>query len=68
MYWQAHSLPARPPLVGKRRICCRWRFDEELGGVVRDRELVAGGHAVGDGSGAHNAVSWDDRIFRAEIV
>jgi hypothetical protein len=44
-----------------------WSFDEELGDILRNEQLVAGGHRVGNGSGDDCSVSWDDFIFTEEI-
>ena len=48
-----------------------WRFDPELGEVLREKEdLQPGGHLFGDGSGSSNLKenrdAWDDFIFDAE--
>lgn len=45
-----------------------WRFDEELGDILRESHLIAGGHLTGNGSGTNDKeMSWDDLIRREEI-
>jgi hypothetical protein len=45
----------------------RWSFDEELGDILRNEQLVAGGHRVGNRSGDDSSESWDDFIFSEEM-
>ena len=43
-----------------------WRFDEELGKILREEDkLVANGHVYGDGKG-NDKDQWDERIFQKE--
>ena len=43
-----------------------WEFQGELGDLLRDtKKLIAGGHAIGDGTSQNKG--WDKRIFEAEI-
>lgn len=43
-------------------------MDLELGDLLRSQDvLAASAHRIGDGSGALNAVSWDDRVHEAEL-
>jgi thymidylate kinase len=79
-YTQLHNRPITLALTGshcagkstlgkKIASTMSWLFQQELGDILRDAEhVVAGGHRMGDGSGNHNAQSWDDRIYYEETT